>query len=134
MPDSYGYNPDQDYNSAYNALRARIAQGYAGQRANLNQELATRGVQTSGVSSIPSGRLGAAQAGDEAGAASQFALEQARTAVSDRQRAEEFERNKYLYGLAGSQQDALSRRMADAGLQTALVSGGLGVVGSLFHK
>lgn len=131
MPD-YGYTPTQDYNAAYDALKARIATSFADKRANLNQELATRGVQTSGVSAIPSGRLSAAQAGEEAGAASNFALENARTMIDDRQRAEQFARDKELATLGWDRQDAISRRMAQSGLQSAAISGGLGAVGEVF--
>lgn len=126
------YNPDADYSAAYDALSRRIANNFAGQRANLNQELATRGVQTSGVSSIPAARLGAAEAGEMDDAASQFALEQARTKVSDRQAADQFGRDLQLTQLGWGQQDAISRRAANSGLQAALISGGLGAVGSMY--
>lgn len=127
----YGFDPTQDYAASYNALKARIANSYAGKRANLNQELATRGVQTSGVSSIPSARLGAAEAGEEASAASDFALEQARTTVADRQAALQFARTKELNQIGYDRQDALQRRMSQGGLQSALISGGIGALGSL---
>lgn len=126
-----GFDPTQDYATAYNALKARLGQSYAGQRANLNQELATRGVQTSGVSSIPSSRLGAAQAGEEAGLAGQFALEQARTKISDRQAAEQFARDRELAQLGYERQDALQRRAAKAGLESMLISGGLAAGGAV---
>lgn len=124
------YNPDSDYAAAYDSLSKRIASNFAGQRAGLNQELATRGVQTSGVSSIPSAALRTGEAGAMDDAASQFALEQARTKVSDRQAAEEFARNKELAQIGWDQQSAIARRQASAGLTSALISGGLGVAGA----
>ncbi len=83
------YDPTNDYASAYGALGRRIQANFAGQRANLNQELATRGVNTSGVSAIPSARLGAAEAGARDEAAAHFAELQAGTKVQDRQRLDE---------------------------------------------
>ncbi len=127
----YGFDPTNDYAASYNALKARIGQSFAGKRANLNQELATRGVQTSGVSSIPSAQLGAAQAGEEASAAGDFALEQARTTVADRQAALNFARQKELGQLEFDRTSSLQRRMASSGLQSALISGGIGALGSL---
>lgn len=123
------YNPSTDYASAYDALSKRIQQNFAAQRGNLNQELATRGVQTSGVASIPSAALGIGEAGAMNDVAGQFALEQAHTGIQDRQAAEAFAREKELAQLGYDRNDAISRRQANSGLQGALISGGLGAIG-----
>lgn len=61
--------------------------------------------------------------------AGQFALEQAHTGIEDRRSLEDFQRQLQLANLGYDRQDALSRRMANAGLESALISGGLGAVG-----
>jgi hypothetical protein len=123
------YNPSTDYAASYDALSRRIASNFAQQRAGLNQELATRGVQTSGVASIPSAALRTGEAGAMNDIAGQFALEQAHTGIQDRQAAEAFARQKELAQIGYDNTNAINRRMANAGLQTALISGGLGAVG-----
>ncbi len=125
------YDPSADYAASYDALSRRIASNFAGQRANLNQELATRGVSTSGVAAIPSAalRTGENEAKDQV--AGQYALEQAHTGIEDRRRAEDFSRQLQLAQYGYGQQDAIARRAANSGLQAALISGGLGAVGSL---
>ncbi len=125
------YEPSNDYASAYDALTKRIQQNFAQQRGDLNQELATRGVNTSGVAAIPSAALRTGEAGEMADVAGQFALEQAHTGIEDRRSAEQFEREKQLANLGWDRQDSIARRAASAGLQSALISGGLGAAGSV---
>lgn len=124
------YNPSTDYAASYDALSRRIAQNFAGQRKGLNQELATRGVQTSGVSSIPSANLRVGEAGAMNDIAGQFALEQAHTGIEDRQAAQAFERQKELTRMGYDYNNAISRRAASSGLTSSLISGGLGALGS----
>lgn len=126
------YDPTADYSAAYGALGRRIQSNFAGQRANLNQELATRGVNTSGVSAIPSARLGAAEAGERDAVAARFAELQAGTKVQDRQRLDEFNNQKTLFQMGADRQDAMARRQAQGGLESALISGGSGAVGTVF--
>ncbi len=130
MPDT-PYNPSTDYAAAYDALSKRIQSNFAAQRGNLNQELATRGVQTSGVSTIPSAALRVGEAGAKNDVAGQFALEQAHTSIEDRRRAEDFNNQMKMAQYGYGQQDAIQRRMANSGLEAALISGGLGAVGSV---
>lgn len=124
------YNPSTDYAASYDALSKRIQANFAAQRGRLNQELATAGVQTSGVRAIPSAALRSAEAGEMNDVAGQFALEQARTGIEDRRSLEAFGREKELAELGWNRQDAVSRRAAKSGLEAALISGGLGAVGS----
>lgn len=126
MATSAPYDPSQDYAASYDALSKRIASNFAQQRSGLNQELASRGVQTSGVASIPSAQLRVGEANSQNDAASQYALEQARTGVARQDAAMNFERQKQLAQLGYDQQNALSRRMAQSGLESAAISGGVG--------
>lgn len=134
MPDAYGYQSSPDYAPAYGALQRRITASFSGQRANLNNELASRGVGTSGVSAIPSSALDSAQAGQEAGAAGHFAEAQANTAIEDRRRAEEFDRQKQLMQYGSDIQNAMQRRLAQSQLQGQLIGGGIGAVGSYLSR
>lgn len=124
------YEPSKDYAASYNALSRRIASNFASQRAGLNQELATRGVNTSGVASIPSAALRTGEANALGDVAGQYALEQAHTGIEDRQRLDAFNQQKILAQMGADRQDAMGRRMANAGLTSALISGGLGAAGA----
>lgn len=125
------YDPSADYAASYDALSRRIASNFAGQRAGLNQELATRGVSTSGVSAIPSAALRVGESNAQDQVAGQYALEQAHTGIEDRRRAEDFQHNLELANLGFNNQNALARRMANSGLTSSLISGGLGAVGAV---
>lgn len=125
------YDPSTDYAASYDALSKRIANNFAGQRSGLNQELATRGVQTSGVSSIPSAALRTGEADAQNQVAGQYALEQAHTGIEDRRRQEDFAQQMKMAQFGYDQQSAIARRQANAGLTSALISGGLGVAGSM---
>lgn len=128
MPD---YDPSQDYASSYDALSRRISANFGQQRVGLNQELADRGVQTSGVSAIPSTTLRVGENSAKDQVAGQYALEQAQTGIADRVRAQEFQQQDYLANLGYNNQNALARRMGNSGLQASLISGGLGAAGSV---
>ena len=125
------FSPDQDYAQAYSALQRRIAANYAGQRAGLNQELATRGVQTSGVSAIPSTAMRAQQAGEESGLAGQFGLEQARTKIQDRQLQEQYARQLQMMQSGFDMQSSLQRSLGNQQLMGSILGGGIGALGSL---
>jgi hypothetical protein len=126
------YNPSQDYAASYDALSRRISSNFASQRAGLNQELATRGVQTSGVSSIPSAALRVGENNAKDDIAGQYALEQAHTGIEDRRRAEDFANQMKFAQFGYDQTSAIARRAANAGLESALISGGLGAAGGIF--
>lgn len=121
------YEPTQDYATAYDAALRRLRGGYAQRKGDLAQNLATRGVSTSGVSSIPEAALAAGEEEAETGLAGQFALEQARTGIEDRREAEAFGRQKELFGM----DEALKRRLAQGQLQAGLIGGGLGAIGAV---
>ena len=125
------YNPSPDYANAYSALQKRVAANYAAQRGGLNQELATRGVQTSGVSAIPSTALRASQAGEESGLAGNMAMEQARTAVQDRQMQEQYQRQLEMMRQGFDMNSSLQRQLGQQQLVGGLIGGGLGAAGSL---
>lgn len=134
MPPDYGYTPDQDYSAAYNALKARTAAAYAGQRGTLNNDLAARGVETSGVSAIPMSSLLASEAETNAGGAQNFALEQARTGVREKEAATQFVYDTALGQQGFNNQSALSRRLGQNQLAGQLGAGGLSAIGSVFMK
>lgn len=125
------YNPTTDYADAYDALTRRIKGNFAGQRAGLHQDLATRGVATSGVSSIPLARLGGEEAGELDDVAAQFALEQASTGIEDRRSAEAFSRAKELSQFNFDMESALARRLGKNQLTGQVIGGGLAAGGAL---
>jgi hypothetical protein len=122
---------DMDYAAAYDSLRRRIASSYAAPRANLNQQIATRGVQGSGVATIPAGRMMAAQAGEESGLAQQIAARQAGTNVQDRQLAAQMAHQEELAQMGFDMRSSLQRSLAGSQLQGAVIGGGLSAAGSL---
>jgi hypothetical protein len=128
------YEPTNDYNVAYEAAGRRLDQNYAKRRAQLNQEIASRGVNTSGVALIPGAELGEQEQNDRADLAGRFALEQAHTGIEDRQAAENFDRNKELARLGYDAQAALSRRLAKGQLQSGLIAGGAAGLSSYFLR
>jgi hypothetical protein len=91
-------------------------------------------VQTSGVSSIPSAALRVGENNEKDAVAGQYALEQAHTGIEDRRRAEDFANQMKFAQFGWDQQSALARRAAQSGLETALISGGLGAAGSVFRR
>ena len=125
------YDPNSDYASAYGVMQDRIKRNFAGQRQGLAQELATRGVQSSGVSAIPLGQLGAAEEGQKSDLAGQFALQQANTGIEDRRSAENFSRQMQLGEQGFNMQDALNRRLANQQMQGQIIGGLLGAAGSI---
>jgi hypothetical protein len=133
MPDAdYGYSPDQDYSAAYNALKARTSAAYAGSRGQLAQDLATRGVQTSGVSAIPEASMLASEAGAKAagaeGLASQEGGDVARANLLAQQQAGQLNMATTLQG----NQNALARRLGQNQLAGQIGAGALSAVGSLY--
>lgn len=133
----YGYDPTPDYGAGYNALKAKIAASYAGSRGQLNQDLASRGVQTSGVSAIPVSSMLASEAAAGAGGAEDFALEQARTGVREKEMGMEADlqrRNAIDINNADfSNRSVLARRLAQNQLAGQLGAGSLAAIGSIFQ-
>ncbi len=132
MDPTGGYTADADYGSAYNALKARIAASYAGSRDKLNQDVASRGVQTSGVATIPAASMLAGEAGAEAGGAEDFALEQARTGVREKEAATQFGRDMALGNNYFNNVSALQRRLGQNQLAGQIGAGSLSAIGSYF--
>jgi hypothetical protein len=125
------YDPTQDYAASYDALQRRLRSNFASQRGQQQQDIATRGVSTSGVSQIPLEATAREQGLAESDLAGQFALEQARTGIEDRRSAEAFERQRQLGAEGFGREDALRRRLGQQQLYGGLIAGGLGLAGGL---
>lgn len=130
MPDPMEFQGNDTYAQPYAAAMRRVQGGYVNRKANLAQDLAMRGVSTSGVSAIPEGVLSGQQGTDEAGVAEQFGLAQAGAAQREREMA-----LGNSYDMAKQERDqqfqsALQRRMAQGQLNAALIGGGIGAIGA----
>lgn len=123
--------PDQTYGAAYNAISDRIRRQYAGERAGLNQQLASAHVLGSGVSTIPMANLGARQAGDLSSAAETIGTGQAQQNIAKRWMGEDYQNQLTLAQLGYSNQDAIARRMGQNQLYGGAISGALTAAGSL---
>lgn len=127
------YTPNQEYSDAYDAVTRRLRSNYAKQRGNLQQDLATRGVSTSGVSSIPLAQLGNEEELAIADTDARFALDQVDNVIQDRRAAEQHVRNRELAQLGYDAQDAIQRRLAGNSLKAAVIGGTIGLAGNLFR-
>lgn len=125
------YAPDADYNEAYEAANRRLQASGARRRGLLTQEIASKGVSTSGVSAIPIEEYERGQQEAEAGLVGEFALSQADNAVQDRRLAQSREHDMNMMTTGYGLQDAISRRLGRQQLQGQVIGGVIGGAGSV---
>lgn len=123
--------PNLSYDTAYDALQRRIRQQYAGQRAGLNQALASRQVQGSGVAIAPIASLGAQEAGAMGQGAGQIGLQQSSDAVARRYQGEDYAQQMYMLQNDNERRNALARRLGQNQLTAMGISGGINAISSL---
>lgn len=131
MPGAYGFEAGGEFAPAYEAAQRRLRANFARQKGELAQGLASRGVRTSGVGSIPGETLERGQSEAETGLIGDFAMRQAGEGITDRRLGEEFERRKGLMRFGADIESDLHRTMARRMLQGQLMSGGINAILSL---
>ena len=124
--------PDQTYGAAYNALSERIARQYAGQRAGLNQQLASSHVLGSGVSAAPMAALGSQEAGALNSAAENIGQNQAQNAIARRWMGEDYAQQMKLSQMYSDWQRRNAERQGRNSLTGGIVGGGLAAVGAVY--
>lgn len=122
------YEPSADFNTAYEAANKRLMANFAQQRGQQNQAIASRGVATSGVASIPGEQLDRAQSEAQAGLIGGLAQSQAQNTIEDRRLKERMDFERSVAENQINAQNTIARRQ----MQGQLIGGGIGAIGSYF--
>jgi hypothetical protein len=131
MPENYGFQGSGEFAPAFEAAMRRLQGGYARQKGDLAQAVASRGVRTSGVSFIPQETVERGQSEAQAGLIGDFALRQANEGIEDRRLSEGRAFQERMMERGYNLQDALQRRLANKQLEGQLIAGGISGAGSL---
>lgn len=119
------YNPSGDYAAAYDWALKSLLQNKAYMDEATAQDVASRGVRTSGVASIPEEQNGRAYEQAVADMTSKLALAQAQTGIDQDARNQQYQHDLQLAQLGYDFQNTLQRKKD----QSAMLAGGLGLVG-----
>lgn len=124
------YTPNQDYDTAWGAVQRRIASQFAQRRGGTQADLAARGVQTSGVSSIPLENINREESLATSDQAGKFALDQANNQIQDRRLEADRALQMQMAREGWDRQDSLARRQSRDALTGAIISGTLSGAGA----